>query len=259
MTTSPLLVSRQGAIVTLQFNRPEALNALDVPLAQALLTAVRDIAADRSVRAIVMKGAGKAFMAGGDLATLQANPVQGAADLLCPLNEVAALLASINAPVIAQVQGVAAGAGMSLALLADLVVAAEGTRFNLAYINIGASCDVGASWSLPRLVGLRHALEIAMLCDTLAADEALRMGLINRVVPAAELDATVQQLAERLANGPTTALGHMRRLMRTSFDRDLPSQLAAEASAFNACAHTTDLPEGIAAFYAKRKPQFSGQ
>ena len=259
MNNAPLIVSRQGAITTLQFNRPDALNALDVPLAHALLTAVRDIAADRSVRAVVMKGAGKAFMAGGDLATLQANPVQGAADLLCPLNEVAALLASINAPVIAQVQGVAAGAGMSLALLADLVVAAEGTRFNLAYINIGASCDVGASWSLPRLVGLRRALEIAMLGDTLAADDALRMGLINRVVPAAGLDATVQQLAERLASGPTTALGHMRRLMRTSFDRDLPSQLAAEASAFNACAHTADLPEGIAAFYAKRKPQFSGQ
>ena len=259
MNNAPLIVSRQGAIVTLQFNRPEALNALDVPMAQALLVAVRDIAADRSVRAVVMKGAGKAFMAGGDLATLQANPVQGAADLLCALNEVAALLAQINAPVIAQAHGVAAGGGMSLMLLADFIIAAEGTRFNLAYINIGTSCDVGASWSLPRLVGLRHALEIAMLGDTLAADDALRMGLINRVVPVAELDATVQQLAERLAAGPTTALGHMRRLMRSSFDRDLPSQLAAEAAAFNVCAHTADLPEGIAAFYAKRKPQFSGQ
>ncbi len=259
MTASPLIVSRQGAIATLQFNRPDALNALDVPMAQALLAAVRDLTADRNLRAVVMKGAGKAFMAGGDLATLQANPVQGAADLLCALNEVAALLAQINAPVIAQAHGVAAGGGMSLMLLADFIIAAEGTRFNLAYINIGASCDVGASWSLPRLVGLRHALEIAMLGDTLSADDALRMGLINRVVPAADLEASVQQLAERLANGPTTALGHMRRLMRSSFDRDLPSQLAAEASAFNACAHTTDLPEGIAAFYAKRKPQFSGQ
>ncbi|MEG0922157.1 MAG: enoyl-CoA hydratase-related protein [Comamonas sp.] len=259
MSNTPLIVSRQSAIVTLQFNRPDALNALDVPMAKALLAAVRDIATDRSVRTVVMKGAGKAFMAGGDLATLQANPVQGAADLLCALNEVAALLAQINAPVIAQAHGVAAGGGMSLMLLADFIIAAEDTRFNLAYINIGTSCDVGASWSLPRLVGLRHALEIAMLGDTLSTNDALRMGLINRVVPATELDTSVQQLAERLANGPTTALGHMRRLMRASFDRDLPTQLAAEASAFNACAHTADLPEGIAAFYAKRKPQFTGQ
>lgn len=259
MSNIPLIVSRQNAIVTLQFNRPNALNALDVPMAKALLATVRDIATDRSVRTVVMKGAGKAFMAGGDLATLQANPVQGAADLLCALNEVAALLAQINAPVIAQAHGVAAGGGMSLMLLADFIIAAEDTRFNLAYINIGTSCDVGASWSLPRLVGLRHALEIAMLGDTLSTNDALRMGLINRVVPAAELDTSVQQLAERLANGPTTALGHMRRLMRASFDRDLPTQLAAEASAFNACAHTADLPEGIAAFYAKRKPQFTGQ
>lgn len=259
MTSSPLITSRQGGIATWQFNRPEALNALDVPMAQALLAAAREAAADRSVRTIVMKGAGKAFMAGGDLATLRANPVQGAADLLCALNEVAALLSQMNAPVIAQAHGVAAGGGMSLMLLADFVLAAEGTRFNLAYINIGTSCDVGASWSLPRLVGLRHALEIAMLGDTLNADEALRVGLINRVVPAVGLDAAVQQLAERLASGPTTALGHMRRLMRASFDRDLPSQLAAEASAFNACAHTTDLPEGIAAFFDKRRPQFTGQ
>ncbi|GAB2466053.1 enoyl-CoA hydratase-related protein [Comamonas humi] len=259
MTTSPLLTSRQGGIVTWQFNRPDALNALDVPLAQALLAAAREAAADRGVRAVVMKGAGKAFMAGGDLATLQANPVQGAADLLCALNEVAALLAQLDAPVIAQVHGVAAGGGMSLMLLADFVLAAEGTRFNLAYINIGTSCDVGASWSLPRLVGLRHALEIAMLGNTLEADEAQRLGLINRAVPAAELEVAVRQLAERLASGPTTALGHMRRLMRASFDRDLASQLAAEASAFNACAHTADLPEGIAAFFGKRQPRFGGR
>ena len=259
IANSPLLVMRDGGIVTWQFNRPQTLNALDVPLAQALLAAARDVAQDRSVRALVMKGSGKAFMAGGDLATLQANPVQGAADLLCPLNEAAEILSRLNAPVVAQVHGVAAGAGMSLMLLADFIWVAEGTRFNLAYANIGASCDVGASWSLPRLVGLRHALEIAMLSDVLSADDALRMGLINRVVPLAQLDSAVQQLAERLAAGPTVALGHMRRLMRASFDRDLPAQLAAEAAAFNSCAHTDDMREGMAAFFDKRKPNYTGQ
>ena len=147
---APLEVTHASGVTTLRFNRPGALNAIDVPMAQALLGAVRSIAADASVRAVLLCGAGKGFMAGGDLALLRADPVQGAADLLGPLNEAVQLLASINAPVIAKVHGVAAGAGLSLMLQADLVIAAEGTRFNLAYINLGTSCDVGASWALPR-------------------------------------------------------------------------------------------------------------
>ena len=258
-TPPPLLLERHGAIATLRFNRPGALNAIDVPMATALLAAVRTIAGDDSVRCVVLCGAGKGFMAGGDLATLRADPVQGAQDLLAPLNEAVALLAQLNAPVIAQVHGVAAGAGLSLMLQADFVLAAEGTRFNLAYINLGTSCDVGASWALPRLVGLRRALEIAMLGDTYSAAEAERLGLVNRVVPAAELDAAVQELAQRLASGPTLAHGHMRRLMRNAFDHDLPTQLAAEAEAFVACARSADLPEGIEAFHAKRPAAFQGR
>ena len=255
----PVLLEFQGAIATLRFNRPEALNAIDVSMAEAFLAAVQTIAADPGVRAVVLRGNGKGFMAGGDLATLRANPVQGAADLLAPLNAAVALLGQINAPVIAQVHGVAAGAGLSLMLQADFVLAAEGARLNLAYINLGTSCDVGASWALPRLVGLRRALEIALLGEALSASEAERLGLINRVLPAAELDAAVQQLAQRLAAGPTVAYGHMRRLMRASFDHDLPTQLQAEAAAFAQCAHTADLPEGIEAFFAKRAPAFQGR
>lgn len=259
-TPSPVLrVEREGAIATLCFNRPAALNAVDVPMAQALLAAVQDIAAHPGVRAVVLRGAGKGFMAGGDLATLAADPVQGAIDLIGPLNEAVALLHSLDAPVIAQVHGVAAGAGLSLMLQADFVLAAEGTRFNLAYINLGTSCDVGASWALPRLVGLRKALEIALLGDTLDAAEAERLGLVNRVLPAAELDAAVAQLAQRLANGPTVALGHMRRLMRSSFDHDIRTQLAAEAAAFDRCARTADLPAGIQAFFDKQPPVFQGR
>lgn len=258
-TPSPLQVEREGAVVTLRFNRPDALNALDVPLAQAIRSAVRDIAADDSVRAVVLRGNGRGFMAGGDLATLRADPVQGAQDLLEPLNEAVTLLSRLNAPVIAQVHGVAAGAGLSLMLQADFVVAAEGTRFNLAYIHLGASCDVGASWALPRLVGLRKALEIALLSEPIDAAEALRLGLVNRVLPAAELDSAVAALAQRLAQGPTVALGHMRRLMRDSFERDLPAQLAAEATAFADCAHTADLPAGIAAFFSKQPAVFQGR
>mgnify|MGYP002661828409 CR=1 FL=1 len=188
-TPPPLLLERHGAIATLRFNRPGALNAIDVPMATALRDTVRSLAQDDSVRCVVLCGAGKGFMAGGDLPTLSADPVQGAQDLLPPLDEAVALLVQLNAPLIAQVHGVAAGAGRSLMLQADFVIAAEGTRFNLAYINLGTSCDVGASWALPRLVGLRHALEIALLGDTFSTDDALRLGLVNRVLPAAELDA----------------------------------------------------------------------
>ena len=131
-------------MATLQFNRPAAMNALDVATAQALLAAVQEISADSSVRAVLLKGSGKAFVAGGDLAALRADPVQGAQDLLGPLNETLLLLQGLNAPVIAQVHGAAAGAGLSLMLMCDFVLAAEGTRFNLAYINLGTSCDVGA-------------------------------------------------------------------------------------------------------------------
>ena len=258
-TDAPLLIERDGAIVTLRFHRPGALNAVDVPMAQALRDAARALAQDASVRCVVLCGAGKGFMAGGDLATLRADPVQGARGLLEPLNEAATLLARLDAPVIAQVHGVAAGAGLSLMLQADFVLAADNARFNLAYINLGTSCDVGASWALPRLVGLGRALEIAMLGEAFTAPQAQQWGLIHRAVPAAELDAAVQQLAQRLASGPTRAYGHMRRLMRASLTRDLATQLQAEAQAFDDCAHSADLREGIEAFYAKRPAAFQGR
>ena len=256
---TPLRLQREGAIATLTFHRPAALNAIDVPMALALRDAVRALAQDRALRCVVLEGAGRAFMAGGDLDTLAADPVRGAAELLAPLNEAVALLGQLDAPVIAKVHGAAAGAGLSLMLQADFVYAAEGTRFNLAYINLGASCDVGASWALPRIVGLRNALEIAMLGETLDCAQAQRLSLINRVLPPAELDAAVQQLAQRLASGPTRAYGHMRRLMRASLTHDLATQLQAEAQAFDDCAHSADLREGIEAFYAKRPAAFQGR
>ncbi len=255
---APLLVERRGATVHLCFNRPQALNAVDVPMAQALLEALRSLVGDTTVRAVVLRGMGKGFMAGGDLATLRADPVQGANDLLGPLNAALELMATLDAPVIAQVHGVAAGAGLSLMLQADLVLAAQDTRFNLAYINLGTSCDVGASWALPRLVGLRQALEIALLGDTLDCADALRLGLVNRVVPADQLDAQVQALTERLASGPTRAYGAMKRLMRNAFDHDLGAQLSLEAAAFVQCAQTQDFRTGIEAFYGKHPARFVG-
>ena len=257
--TAPLLLERNGAIATLRFNRPDALNAINVPMANAFLAAVQSIAADPGVRAVVLCGNGRGFMAGGDLATLRAEPVQGAIDILTPLNAALLLLAQMNAPVIAQVHGVAAGAGLSLLLMADYVIAAEGTRLNLAYINLGTSCDVGASWALPRMVGVRKALEIALLSEAFTADDALRLGLINRIVPAVELDSATTTLAQRLAAGPTVAYGAMKRLMRASMDRTLPEQLAAEKDAFVHCAGTEDFRAGVEAFHQRQSPQFVGR
>ena len=257
--TSPLLLERNGAIATLRFNRPDALNAFDVPMANAVLAAVQTVAADPGVRAVVLCGNGRGFMAGGDLATLRADPVQGAIDILTPLNAALLLLAQMNAPVIAQVHGVAAGAGLSLLLMADYVIAAEGTRFNLAYINLGTSCDVGASWALPRTVGVRKALEIALLGDAFNADDALRLGLVNRVVPGTELDSATTALAQRLASGPTLAYGAMKRLMRASMNHTLAEQLAAEKDAFVRCAGTEDFRAGVEAFHQRQSPQFVGR
>ncbi|QHE86806.1 enoyl-CoA hydratase/isomerase family protein [Hydrogenophaga sp. BPS33] len=206
---------REGAVATITFNRPQALNAIDVTMAQGFLAAVREIAADRGVRAVLLRGEGKGF--------------------------------------------VAAGAGLSLMLQADFVIAAEGTRFNLAYVNIGTSCDVGASWALPRRVGLRRALEIALLGDTVDAVSAEQMGLVNRVVPADALPAEAMALAQRLAAGTTVALGQLRRLMRSSLDHDLATQLDREAQGFQVCAASADFGIGVDAFFARAKPAFTGR
>lgn len=258
-TERRLLVGREGAVGTLCFNRPQSLNAIDVPMARDFLAAVRDLVADRGVRAVLMHGAGKGFMAGGDLAVLGADPQGGAAALIGPLHEALNLLAAGDAPVVAQVHGAAAGAGLSLMLQADFVLAAEGTRFNLAYVNIGTSCDVGASWALPRRVGLRRALEIALLGETLDAVAAEQMGLVSRVLPADRLPAEAMALAQRLAAGPTVALGQLRRLLRASFQRDLSAQLDAEAAAFRVCAGTADFRIGVDAFLGKTRPAFTGR
>lgn len=179
MSDSPLVVERAAGVAQLRFNRPDVLNALDAGLANALLEACRSIASDSAVRVVVLGGNGRAFMAGGDLAAMRRAPVEAADALIRPLHAAVQLLSEMPVPVLASVHGAAAGAGISLMLAADLAIAAEGTRFNFAYTDIAASCDGGASWALPRLLGLRKALEIALLCESFDATEALRLGLLE--------------------------------------------------------------------------------
>lgn len=256
--SAPLLYWRDGGIAHIRFNRPEVLNAMDVPTANAFLAACQAIAADNSVRAVVVSGEGRAFIAGGDLAAMRRNPVETAQALIRPLHTGIALLAALNAPVLASLHGAVAGGGLGVALACDLAIAAEGTRFNLAYVNIGASSDCSTSWALPRLVGMRKAMEIALLGETFDAAEALRLGLVNRVVPAADLEAETQKLARRLADGPPLALGRLKRLIRASLNQDLQAQLDAEAEGFAYCAETADFAEGVAAFFEKRPAQYRG-
>jgi len=256
--TSSIQLRRDGAVAYLRFNRPQVLNVIDADMATQFLAACQELAADTSVRALVLSGAGKGFMAGGDLTAMQVRPDTIADDLIEPLHGAMRILAAINAPVIASVHGVVAGAGVSLVLNADFVIAAEGTRFNLAYINVGTSCDVGASFALPRVVGLRRALEIALLGETFDAAEALRLSIVNRVVSAAEREGAAVALAGRLAAGPTRAMGQMRRLMRQSFDSSLVQQLEAEKAAFLACTATGDFREAIQAFFDKRPARYMG-
>lgn len=243
----------------LTLNRPAAMNALDVPTAEAFLAACHEIENDGITRAVILRGAGRCFGVGGDLAALRDGGPELAAGLIEAMHSGIRILGAMNAPVIASLHGAVAGGSLSLALACDMAIAAEGAKFNMAYANVGASCDVSGSWSLPRLVGLRKALEIALLCDSFDATKALELGLVNRVVPAAHLEGETLLLAQRLADGPTLAYGRIKRLMRQSFDTPFAEQLDAERDEFQASTQTQDFNQAMSAFFAKRPPVFSGR
>lgn len=257
--SNPLLVERSGAITRLRFNRPERLNAIDADMAAALREAVALLPQDPDLRCVVLCGAGRAFMAGGDIGAFQGP--QALAEIrriLGPMHEAVAGLAALPVPVLASVQGAAAGAGLSLAFGADLAIAAEEARFALGYLKLGTVPDCGGTWVLPRLLGLRGAMGMALLGDELDGRAALAAGLVNRAVPAAELEAATEALAQQLASGPTLAFGRAKALLRAAGTRPLPAQLEAEEAAFLASAGTADFTEGVAAFLGRRKPDFTG-
>lgn len=253
-----VLCWRDEGVAHLRFNRPDSLNAIDVPMAQAFHAACREIADDSLVRAVWVSANGRAFMAGGDLAAMQKDPPNVAERLIEGMHGGLRLLVALQAPVVASVHGAVAGGGLGLMLGCDLAIAAEGTRFGMAYPLIGASGDCSSTWGLPRVVGLRKALELALLADTFDASEALRLGIVNQVVPFAELHAQTEIIVRRLASGPTRALGQLKRLIRESDQHDLNTHLDAEAQGFLGCARSQDFLEGVGAFLAKRKPVFTG-
>lgn len=258
----PVLLKVDGPIARIVFNRPKVLNALSVAAAEAFLAACKSVAADASNRVVILAGEGRAFMAGGDISAFEgpaAEVRERVPTIMEPLHEGLEILAGLPQPVIASLQGAVAGAGMSIALSTDLAIAADTAIFTLAYSKLGTSPDGSSSWTLPRLVGLRKAMEIALLSDVYDAPEALRLGLINRIVPAADLASETDKLARRLAEGPTFALGKAKALLRGSLDNSLHDQMEAEAVAFGACIGTKDFAEGVSAFLAKRPATFTGK
>ena len=260
---APVLCERDGGVATVTFNRPDAMNALDTPTKTALLAILQELAADPGVRCVVLTGSGRAFCVGQDLR--EHITLLGARDeslwRTVPehYNPIVELLATMNKPVIAALNGVAAGAGAAFAFAADLRIAADTAGVNLAFAAIALSCDSGSSWSLPRLVGVARAKELLLMPRTVDAQEALQLGLVPQVVPAAELAAAVAALAGRLAAGPTLAYGSIRNAVAFGSAAPLSDALAREAEYMAFTGATADHQAAVAAFLAKEKPTFTGR
>jgi 2-(1,2-epoxy-1,2-dihydrophenyl)acetyl-CoA isomerase len=256
-----VLYSIADGVATITLNRPAVMNALDAAMIVQLHAACERAEQDPAARAVVLRGAGPAFLAGGDVSYFHANLPrmpelvrQGGAEL----HHAILALRRAPKPVLASVHGTVAGAGVSLMAAADLALAAEGTKFMLAYSRIGTSPDGGATYFLPRLVGSRKALELMLLSDAVDARDALRVGLVNWVVDAERLAAETEAMARRLAQGATRAFAETKKLVNESQDQMLAAQLGAEVEAFARCAATSDFAEGVTAFVEKRKPDFKG-
>jgi 2-(1,2-epoxy-1,2-dihydrophenyl)acetyl-CoA isomerase len=257
------LEMREDAVAVLTLNRPDALNALSVMLGNEFLSALSE-ARERGARAIVLTGAGRAFCAGGDLREMQQiAQKEGRVEAFFedPLNLLHDCIRAIRktpAPVIAAVNGHASGAGCNLALACDLVIAGESAKFNEAFIKIGLTPDCGGTFILPRLVGWKRAAEMLMTGDVVSAAQAAEIGMINRVVPDAELMGEALALAVKLAAAPTAAIGRIKQMLDESGASTYDMQLDIEHRAQIQSGQSVDFKEGVAAFMEKRPPKFTG-
>ncbi len=262
MAYDAILYDVKDGVARITLNRPEAYNALDLTLGREVFHATLEADESPQVRCIVITGAGRAFCAGGDVKSFADNPDRIGVllkELTTYVHGAVSRLARSMKPVITAVNGVAAGGGMSFALAGDLVLAAESAKFNMAYSRIAASPDGSASYYLPRLVGLRRAMELYFTNRVLSAREALEWGLITRVHPDAELPGAVTALARELAQGPTLAFGRAKALFHQSTWESLETQMELEAQAIAASGHTEDFRNGVVAFARKQSPSFTGR
>jgi 2-(1,2-epoxy-1,2-dihydrophenyl)acetyl-CoA isomerase len=258
--TDVVLRSRDGAVVTLTLNRPEALNALNAETTQALRADVESAGRDPEIGAIVLTGAGRAFCAGADLKDVNARAQAGETDLGADLRtNYTPMIRAIRAcpkPVIAALNGTAAGAGLSLALACDLRLAAAGAQLIVVFVRVGLVPDAGSLFFLTRMLGLSKATELALTGDPMSADDALRLGLVAAVVPPDQLMAAAMERARRLAAGPRQTYGLIKRGIERALHLDLEQTLELESQLQALAAETPDAQEAIRAFLEKRKPVF---
>jgi len=257
-----VLLSVEQGVATISLNRPQVLNAMNGEMMQQLRSIAESVQNDPAVRAVVVRGEGPAFMAGGDVSVFHSHLHQLPELIVHWGREMHfgfLALRRMGKPVLASVHGAVAGAGFSLMCAADLAIAAADTKFTLAYANIGASPDGGSTHFLPRLLGYRKAMELALLPDRFDAETARSLGLVNWVVAGDKLAEETAKIAQRLASGPTKAYAEAKRLMNQSLATSIETQMEEELFAFSRCARTADLQEGVTAFVEKRKPVFTGK
>jgi 2-(1,2-epoxy-1,2-dihydrophenyl)acetyl-CoA isomerase len=255
-----LLVDRARGVQTITLNRPDALNSFNASMKRELLEVLKAAARDTDVRCLILTGAGRAFSAGQDLKERQA---PGAADLADELREhynpIVRGLRRLEKPVIAAVNGVAAGAGCSLAIACDIIIAADNARFIEVFAKVGLVPDTGSTWFLPRLIGYARAAEMVFTAEPVDASTAERIGLVNRVVPSERLMPEARALAEQLAAAPPLALALAKRALNRALESDLDSALDHEAQLQGIAGRSQDHAEGVAAFIEKRPPRFTGE
>ena len=259
--TDPVTFEHAGGVVRLTLNRPESGNAIDIPMARALMESANACDDDASVRCVVLTGAGRMFCVGGDISSFSGSGAKFSSllkELTAYLHMAVSRFARMQKPLVTAINGPAAGAGLSLALLGDVALASRAAKFNTAYAGIGLSPDGGATWLLPRLIGLRRAQELVLAGRRLSAEEAAEIGLVTRLVDADTLQAEANAVAAHLAAGPTRALGRARTLLLSSLQTSLEEQLELEARAIAASGADTEAREGVAAYTAKRRPDFIG-
>ncbi|HEU4759362.1 MAG TPA: enoyl-CoA hydratase [Dehalococcoidia bacterium] len=267
MTTAsePVLLETAERVAIVTLNRPEKLNAFDYEMAEKLLTALEQAAADPQVRCVVLTGAGRGFCAGGDISAMAAGGAALGGEAMDPIarlrheEEVSRLLHEMPKPTVAMVNGAAAGAGLSIALACDIRIAAESARFGTAFARVGFSGDFGGTWMLQRLVGPAKARELYFTADLIDAREAERIGLVNRTVPDDRLRQETIALAKKIADGPPIALARMKQNLNLGLTSDFGALLDAEAEGQIMTGLTQDHQNAVRAFLEKRPPLFEGR